>query len=162
MESKDTLNKPPLKAEDSSPEVPSIKQGSIMSISKSSTGGAQDTHEEELKKLVKENQYIFKEALDIFDVEANATEKKWLHGKYKPDQTRPPGSLEGFIGFLYGANKRIANTSFEKLYLKVRGCESSLRHFGIVLDSISNLIPEPGAGAAGLACKPNHLMNTVC
>jgi hypothetical protein len=112
--------------------------------------------EEKLKELVKENELVFREALQIFNDEADASEKKWLYGKYRRDQNRPPESLEGFVDFLYGANKRIINSPFEKLYQKVRGCESSLRHFCVVIDSLVRLVPDPAATPAGVACMSQY------
>ncbi|KAF2676314.1 hypothetical protein K458DRAFT_183124 [Lentithecium fluviatile CBS 122367] len=114
-------------------------------------GALKDPHKDELKTLVSDNETIFKEALRIFENQASPSEKKWLHGKYKRTQTRPPESLEEFVDFLYGADKEFPNSAFEKLYERVRGCESSFRHFGIVVDSLIAFAPNPAATPAGLA-----------
>jgi len=150
-----TVDKPE-KAVDHPPSdaeiVPATAESSIPTMTTTMVPSQQDRHNS-LNKLIAENEPVFQEALNIFKQETDARERSWLSKKYKRNQVKPPESLSAFIEFLYDADKRLSNSPFRKLYMKVRGSESSIRHLGIVVDSIVTLVPDPASTPTGLVCK---------
>ena len=138
--------------------VPEPGGGESSALAHRPNQDAESTRKTEITALVAKHHAVFEEAMVIFMGTASEREKAWMQpdspDKYcKIDQNKPAQTLEDLVDFLFDAKTRMQNSPFEDLYSKVSGAEGAIYHFGIVIDSLLSLVPDPARTPVGVACK---------